>query len=147
MKKVLFFIILIASVSCVSQKQGQTIFQSVKGGDKYKFSIPKGYIDEKRFAGDNEYSQEYYYSDSSIFYITTFRNTTNYEEIRKQETYYQRFNALNEGDTITLKGINDHGLYWKDRLLKGGVTIGYSNVNSNSKSEFDKSVMSIKKLK
>ena len=148
MKKVFFYILPIAFVSCVSHKQGLKKFQPIEGADKYEFIVPQGYAEEKRFAGGREYfSQEYYYPDSSVFYVTTFSNTPNYEEIRKQGTFYERFDALNEGDTITLSGVNEQGLYWKDRLLTRAVTIGYSKVPFNKISDFEKGISSIRRVK
>lgn len=147
MKNIYYFILLIILVSCVSQNQIIKKFQPIKCGHKYKFNVPKGYTYEMRIAGDHEYEQQYYYPDSSVFYVTSSNNTSNYEEIRVQGTYHDRFDALYKGDTLLLKGIDKCGLYWKDRLLESGVTIGYSNVSSNRKNEFDKCVLSIRKLK
>lgn len=140
-----FFLFLITFVSCVSHRL--TKFQPYKKGSIYKFIVPQGFLEEKRFSGCHEYSQEYYYPDSSVFYVTTFENTHNYEEIRKQNTYADRFSAFRSGDTITLEGIDGRGLYWKDRLLIGGLTIGYSKVPTDKKSDFDKSILSIRKVK
>ncbi len=77
-------------------------------------------------------------------YITTFENTMNYEDIREQGTYYDRFNSLHSKDSLTLKGFSQNGLFWKDKLLKNGITIGYSRVPKNRLREFNESLLSIK---
>lgn len=133
-------------LACGVHNKGLLEFKPVKGGVEYSFKVPDGY-QERRYSGDNEYQQEYWFKDSSVFYVTTFRNTYNYKEIREQGTYYDRFEALNSGDTITLKGKDENGLMWKDKLIGGGVTIGYSNVPPSQLEEFESAVSSIKKIK
>lgn len=112
--------------------------------EEIKIRIPKNYVFEG-LQGDHELEHRYWYPDSSVIYITTFANTMNYEEIRRQNTYYNRINALNSNDTLTLKGININGLYWKDILLKSGITIGYSRIPRNRIEEFEKAILSINK--
>jgi|GEM_PF-2983655 len=68
----------------------------------------------------------------------------NYEDIREQGTYYDRFNSLHSKDSLTLKGFSQNGLFWKDKLLKNGITIGYSRVPKNRLREFNESLLSIK---
>ncbi len=147
MKKLLFTIILFTFFDCNVQNELYKQFHTPKGRDKYIFEVPKKYVSENKIgSGEKYYAQDYLYSDSSLFYVTTFPNTENYEEIREQNTYYKRFSAFHTGDTITIEGIDEKGLYWKDRLLKGGITIGYSRVSIKNKSTFDKSILSIRKL-
>ena len=145
MKKALFIIVLIGFYMCKIQKKMTNEFLTFKGGEKYVFVTPEGYISEKRYESENKYAQDYLFSDSSLFYITTFSNTNNYEEIRRQDSYADRFSAFHSGDTITLNGVDKQGLYWKDRLIKNGVTIGYSKVSSKNKDDFDKAIFSIRK--
>ncbi|MBN9284873.1 MULTISPECIES: hypothetical protein [unclassified Flavobacterium] len=47
-------------------------------------------------------------------------------------------------DTITLEGIDQNGLYWKNKF-NGEVNIGYLNIPKEKKEEFDKILLSIKK--
>ena len=146
MKKIVFIFFVFGVLSCKIYRERVIKFKPYKSDCEYSFLVPGGY-QEKRILGDHEYQQEYWYSDSIVLYITTFRNTFNYEIMREQGVYYDRFEALNSGDTITLKGTNKTGLYWKDKLIENGITIGYSNVPSEKIGEFDKAVLSIKKIK
>jgi hypothetical protein len=117
-------------------------FQSSKRGEFFKYEIPKGAVNERIISGDHEKTKEYWYPDSSVFYITTFHNTYNYDYMRSQGTYYERFIAIMNNDTITLEGTTGNGLYWRDRLLEDGVTVGYSNVEKANKEKFDQAVNS-----
>lgn len=144
--KIIYFLVG-CILGCTAQKVGFLKFEPFKdGGPKYIFQTPLGY-QEKRYSGDHEYQQEYWYPDSIVFYVTTFRNTYNYEQIRQQGTYYDRFEALNSNDTITLKGQDEKGFSWKDKLDGNGVTIGYSNVPPDRLDEFNKAVASLKRIK
>jgi len=109
----------------------KSIYSVVKykhlGIDRIKLRIPKNYVFEG-FQGDHQLEHRYWYSDSSVIYITTFENTMNYEDIRKQGTYFDRFNSLRSKDSLTLRGVNKSGLFWQDKLLENGITIGYSRV-------------------
>ena len=130
---------------CGAQDKGLFEFKPIKGGLAYRFKAPVGYLEKKYLRGDNESQIEFWYRDSSVFFVTTFKNTYNYEEIRKQGTYYDRFKALNSGDTITLQGIDENGLRWKDKLIGKGIIIGYSRVLPDRLAEFERAVSSIKK--
>lgn len=101
-----------------------------------KLNIPKNYVFEGLQAG-REIEHRYWYTDSIVLYITTFENTLNYSQIRAGGKYYERFEALRSGDAITLSGYNSKSLYWKDRLLKSGITIGYRNVPREKLNKFD----------
>ena len=147
LKKVVFYLVLIIGIaSCISRKVTNLIYNPDKMGPKYSFELPSGYT-ESRISGDNEYSQQYLYKDSLVFYITSFKNTHNYNQIRKQGTYYERFNALAENRTLTLQGTTRDSLYWKDKLLETGITIGYSKVPKDRISEFNQAIISLQKLK
>lgn len=111
--------------------------------ERIKIGVPKNFVFEG-LQGNHELEHRYWYSDSSVIYITTFENTVNYEEIRKQDTYYKRFNAFHSKDTLTVCGVKDE-LYWKDKLLETGITIGYSRVPKNKLEEFENVILSIKK--
>ncbi|HZV71384.1 MAG TPA: hypothetical protein VFG10_17635 [Saprospiraceae bacterium] len=108
----------------------------------YKIDIPKGFTFQG-IAGDHEFEKRYWYSDSSVIYITTFSNTINYDEIRKQGKYYEKFDAVHSKDTINLEGKDGKGLYWMDRTIKS-VTFGYSRVPADRKYQFDLAIESIK---
>lgn len=147
MKKGILYLVLILGVaSCFSRKASGLIFNPYKDGPLYSFELPSGYI-ESNVSGDNEYLKQYLYKDSLVFYVTSFRNTHNYKEIREQGTYYDRFNALTAKEMLTLQGVTKDGLYWKDKLLKNGITIGYSKVPKDRKLEFDQAILSVERIK
>ena len=103
-------------------------------------------VTHKIMSSDNEYIQEYIYPYSSIFYLTSFGNTYNYDLIRDQETYYKRFQALETIDTLTLRGQNSEGLFWKDKLLETGITIGYTKLPKSKLVAFDTYVESVRRI-
>jgi hypothetical protein len=146
MKNIICFCFVAIFLACGVHNKQILVFEPVKGGVSFTFKIPDGY-EERRYSGDNKHQQEYWFKDSSVFYLTTFRNTYNYEEIREQGTYYDRFEALNFGDTITLSGNDKKGLNWKDKLIGGGVTVGYSRVPSERLEAFENAVLSVRKKK
>lgn len=111
--------------------------------DKISITIPKNYVFEG-IQGGREIEHRYWYSDSSVIYITTFENTLNYEDIREQGTYFERFESLRFMDSLTLEGTGSNGLYWKDKLLENGITVGYSRVPKSRLKDFNKVISSIK---
>ena len=141
----IFFMLLAVYLMGCSPVRTEVKFRKAKI-DKVKMNIPQNYVFEG-LQGSHEFEQRYWYSDSSVIYITNFENTINYKEIRQQNTYYDRFNALQSNDTLTLQGVNIDGLYWKDMLLGGGITIGYSRVPQYRVKEFEKAISSAKKLR
>ena len=112
-----------------------------KNKEVLKLNIPKNYIFEGLQAG-RKLEHRYWYTDSIVLYVTTFENTLNYNQIRAEGKYYERFEALRSGDTIILSGYNSKSLYWKDKLLKNGITIGYKNVPVKKLNKFDSLVNS-----
>lgn len=137
--------LLLITKSCIPVKKGQKLFSREVCGQWYVFTPPEGYVQEIHYFNEHGYGQEYIYPDSSKFYVLTFTDTDNYENIRNQGTYNLRFWALHTNDTMTLSGKTKDKLYWKDRLLKCGITIGYTKVKLDKKKHFDQSIYSIKK--
>lgn len=135
-KKNILLLLCFITISCTTTKT--VSYRIGKSPIKYKLEIPKGYIFEG-IAGDHEFEKRYWYPDSSVIYITTFSNTLNYDEIRSQGTYYQRFQAIHSNDTLTLAGQDSTGMFWKDKKLKY-ITVGYSNVPLSGKAVFDKAI-------
>jgi len=144
MNKIYFlsFILCVINIGCVSTHK--SIKLKFSEDKRIKIKIPNNFVFEG-LEGDYEKEYRYWYSDSSVIYVTTFENTINYEVIRQQETYYDRFNAFHSKDTLTLEGRKSDGTYWKDKLLETGVTIGYSRVPQNRLKEFTDALYSIKK--
>lgn len=93
-------------------------------------NVPTGYSFEGA-SGNHEREYRYWYSDSSVIYITTFENTLNYDNINAHHLYYDRFQAFHKNDSLTLSGTNENNCYWIDKLLPSGISIGYSNVPTN----------------
>ncbi|MDO8366819.1 MAG: hypothetical protein Q7T20_08495 [Saprospiraceae bacterium] len=139
MRKTLIFIFL-AVTSCTNYKT--VSFRVGRSTMKYQMNIPKGYKFQG-VAGDHEFEKRYWYSDSSVIYFTTFSNTLNYDDIRNQGTYYNRFDAILSDDTLTLSGIDSSGRYWKDKKLQY-LTVGYSKIPFNRKKEFEKAISSFR---
>jgi hypothetical protein len=105
-------------------------------------NIPANYsLNEKTGDGEAGYEKQYTYSDSSIIYISDFNINVNYNNLVKSNKYEKYFVAFLNGDTISLSGTTDNGLYWRNIRFKN-VSIGYLNVKENHKLEFDKSLNS-----
>lgn len=147
MERLLLISLLISLTTCQILRKDHLVFEPSRA-IKYRFEVPNAY-QESRIVGDNEYAQDYWYEDSAVFYLTTFSNTYNYDEIRAQGTYYQRFESIilkPSGDTLTLCGYDDAGLAWKDKLLIDGVTIGYSRVPAERLEAFEYALSSVRKI-
>lgn len=98
------------------------------------FHIPKGYT-FKGLSGGYEDEKQYWFSDSSVFYITKEHGlpSLNYNNIRNLEgANAKRMLA----DTLTLQGTDNNGLYWKD-IKQKNFSYGYSKVPHNKKEKFE----------
>ena len=138
-------VVLMFTYSCIAVKKDHRLFRQKVCGYWYVFTPPEGYIKEYYYFSEHDYGQEYIYPDSSKFYVVTFSNTSNYEYIREQGTYYLRFWAYYTGDTMTLTGKSKNGLYWKDKLIGCELTIGYTKVKPENINKFEKGIKSIRK--
>ena len=139
----LFIICLLSSCVITTISVIDYKYKRKKKSPTFYMSVPKGYEVSYLF-GDHEYTQQYLYNDSSMIYITTFDNTPNYKEIRKQHYYYKRFVALLNHDTLCIKGVDSLGRYWKDSLMSNGITLGYTRVPKEKKLEYDKYISSFR---
>ncbi|HNS12469.1 MAG TPA: hypothetical protein PKM97_07605 [Bacteroidia bacterium] len=107
----------------------------------YTLQIPKGY---KLFTwtGDHVRQQEYWYSDSSVIYLTNNlgSNAINESNIRQQEgAYAKRFQAFLSNDTITLSGVDSIGKYWKEVKLQK-ICLGYAGVENEKLEIFERAL-------
>ena len=146
MRFFIFFIIFLCSLGgCINNNIHIIDYKYKRKKNKpiFYMSIPNNY-EVSYLSGDHEYVQQYSYDDSALLYITTFDNTPNYEQIRKQGQYYERFNAILNYDTLCISGIDSLGRHWKDSLLSNGITLGYSKVPKERKLEFDKAISSFR---
>ena len=98
---------------------------------------------------------------SAFIYITNFRETPNYENIKSLGDSVLQFRFQNEEltkdvnkllgtnkiivlpDTLELSGMNRKSLFWKDIKI-GEVSIGYDNVPKENKELFDESLKTFK---
>jgi len=123
---------------------------------KYYLDVPKEY-EFKGYEVTIERERRYVYNDSSFIYITNFKNTPNYENIKNLGDSVLQFRFQNEEltknvnellgtnkitvlpDTFELSGMNKKSLFWKDIKI-GKVSIGYNNVPKEKKELFDESL-------
>jgi hypothetical protein len=110
--------------------------------ERYTMKLTKSFELRKYLAGGEVgESNEFWYKDSSVIYITDFPNSLNYDNIQSSGYGYERFefkmgDKAKFGDTLVLSGITKNNLYWKEILVKN-ISIGYMNVTQNKKEIFD----------
>lgn len=146
MRFFIFFILFLYSLGgCISNNIHIIDYKYKRKKNKpiFYMSIPDNY-EVNYIMAENEYVQQYSYNDSTLLYITKSDNTPNYEQIRKQGQYYDRFNAILNHDTLCLFGVDSLGRHWKDSLLSNGITLGYSKVPQERKLEFDQAIASFR---
>lgn len=118
-------------------------FEVIKGGTKEQFVE----LEENAIC--------YIYPDSSFFYISTFKYSDNYQNIKmlgdsifnfrfqNRELYKEVNTSLGEEyykilpDTFDLSGINADSLCWRDIIIDD-ISIGYSNVHPKKQEQFNK---------
>ena len=76
-------------------KELSTVKYSPKAHLKYSLDVPKGY-EIKRYEVTVEKERRFVYKDSSFVYITNFRNTPNYENIKSLEDSVLQLRFQNE---------------------------------------------------
>lgn len=141
----LIIIILFFILGCSSMKNMQRIhftFNDLHKRCKLILFIPRYYsLQRIEAGGEDGVERRYWYRDSSVIYISTFRggSSLNYENIRKQEAAYSKRFGF---DTITLSGVNDSGKYWKE-VKYYNLYYGYANVKEEEKKYFDQAISSI----
>lgn len=146
--------------SCTMSKELSTVKYSPKAHLKYSLDVPKGY-EIKGYEVTVEKERRYVYKDSSFIYITNFRDTPNYENIKSLGDSVLQLRFQNEEltkqvnellgknqvavlpDTFELSWVNSKSLFWKDIKI-GEVSIGYDNVPKEKKELFDKSLKTLK---
>lgn len=106
-----------------------------------QLKIPKwASIQKIKADAESGAENQYWYADSSVFYITDKNGTLNYSSIRKQDGSYSRQFM---SDSISLAGIDERGNYWREIKYRG-LFYGYSNVPLTKKVIFDDALGSLK---
>jgi hypothetical protein len=143
----LIFAFIVMCSSCVAQKDFERVkYHPVKGGSTFYLEVPKGYT-FKWISGSHDNEYQYTYSDSSMVYVTDVSGGgPNYDNIRKQETFYKLFEAQNANDTLLLQGVDSLGLYWMNKSF-GRYSIGYIKASKEKKELFDRSIDTFTKKK
>lgn len=140
----LILLILLFSSCTISNKVKRIKFKYYEGTRSHKVivQVPNGFSLTKISTGGEGEEHRYWYSDSSLIYISDAKgNTTvNDQLIRKQEGAYSRKFL---SDSIMLKGTDERGNYWQEVKHKG-ILYGYSNVPPEKKQIYDDAILSIK---
>lgn len=148
-------------MSCSANNDLVTIkYKPTEAYPKYTLDVPKGY-DLKILSVTVENEQRYTYNDSSVIYLTNFKNTPNYENIKEMGDSVFKYRFQNEAmtkeinqllgkesvkvlpDTLELTGIDRNSLYWKD-IKVGKISIGYQKVPEEKKELFDNVLKTLK---
>ena len=164
MKKLVVYFLVVVNIGCSLQKETEIIsFRPSQYSPKFYMDLPKGFtFNGLSISLENE--NHYIYNDSSFFYITKFKTTPNYYNIKKMGDSIFNFRFQNEElaseinrltnqtiinplpDTIELSGQQNNGLYWKD-LKVGEISVGYVNVKPEEVFLFEKAISTLRKRK
>ena len=149
MKKALLFIVIIIT-SCSLKKEINTLKFKVYDDEKkmnctYKLNVFKNYSLKEIEASGEWKEKQLIYSDGSILYINNERGTPtiNYENITNDSISSIK-RLINMNDPLNLFGKDKHGKYWKN-INMNNINIGYLNVKSSKKDEFEKVLSTIVK--
>jgi hypothetical protein len=118
-----------------------------KGKVAYEMKVPKHFIDEPIIKGGHGMEYQYLYSDSSMIYVSSDKQsaTPNEENISNQDgAKSKRLMAWSENKDCVLEGENN-GLYWKEKILEGEIKLGYKGVPKSKKELFDNAIQSFSK--
>lgn len=145
MRTLIKILLLTFVCSCtVSQKQriAFVYIHGFKKMNKVVMKIPKPAYIERVEAGGGEGSRvHYYYSDSSVIYVTDAKGipTPNYSSLRTIKGI--RLDIL-WADTFNLSGSDENGKLWTEIKL-GELRYGYSHVSPANESIFLKAIYSL----
>ena len=116
-------------LACLPPGIDRVVYKPKKYSPKVIAFLPTGYIVHRTAAeGDTEYS--YHYSDSSVFYISSFPTPHSYAEIRKANAFYDKRDARHLNKELVLAGKDSLGYYWKDRTVND-LSIGFYKVKGS----------------
>ena len=146
---------MIVSLSACSNKEFKLIrFNGTKEQGsksvplKLEIEVPKGGKLRKGtydFTGDYHAEYRIVYPDSSILYIGNSNETGS--RLNMANRVSKGINALYKKhplDSLYLDGKQGNGMHWKENVL-GDFIVGYVNVPSEKKKEFDKALLSVRK--
>jgi hypothetical protein len=141
MKAFLIILISLIAISCTPTKrinfQTETLMSKGKV-HKFTIEIPKGY-EESRSDISRYLLNEYVYPDSSVLYISL---DINYQNSPNKKNWIKCSDAT-KGIKCE-EGLQENNMYWKE-ILSNNLVLGYYNVSSRRKLEFDQSLQSIEK--
>lgn len=131
--------------SCATSIKAKRIkFKYYEGVRSHKviMQVPNGFRLTKIYTGGEGAEYRYWYSDSSLIYVSDAKGNTTVNErlIRQQDGAYSRKFV---SDSIMLKGTDERGNYWQEVKYKG-VLYGYSNVPPEKKQLYDNAMLSVK---
>lgn len=140
----LILLILLFESCTVSNKVRRVKFRYFEGMKSHTviMQVPNEFILTKISTGGEGQEHRYWYSDSSLIYISDANGNTTINErlIRLQDGAYSRKFL---SDSIILSGTDEKGYYWQEVKYKG-VLYGYSNVSPEKKQLYDNAMLSIK---
>ncbi len=147
MLRYLFFFSCFVVLGCNAvNSYKKIIFIHREGNTKVKYilKIPNDFtLKIVHVEGEERYEKQFWYNDSTVFYISDLFHNINYGNIKEDEGEYAKdFKAYCLNDTITLKGKNSNGFAWLNKRI-GSVCIGYNNAPSDIKNVFDKAMQSL----
>ncbi|QQS28134.1 MAG: hypothetical protein IPM47_14865 [Sphingobacteriales bacterium] len=143
MKYLLFFYLLCCLFAC-THKTYKYIVDYDSEPNRYNYCIPNGF-QFYGWSGGHEDERQYWFADSSVFYITKTKELPNInsENIKSIQGFYAK---LLLSDSIGLEGVDKNNLYWKHVKLEG-FSYGYSNVTSRDLEKFNQIILSVKRKK
>ena len=148
-------------MSCTANRDLVSVkYKPTETYPKYSMDVPKDY-DLKILSVTVENEHRYNYGDSSVIYLTNFRNTPNYDNIKELGDSILNHRFQNEEmtkeikqllgkesvkvlpDTLELSGVDKNSLHWKDMKI-GKISIGYQKVPDEKKKLFDEALKTLK---
>jgi hypothetical protein len=132
-------------LSCVTINKTKNINLKYYVGEtrhKITLKIPEGYKLIKIITGGEGEEHRYWYSDSSLIYLSDASSliSINEESVRNQEAADYR---KNKSDSFLFKGVNTNGNYWTE-IKNKGLLYGYFNVPPYKKHFYDSALKSLK---
>lgn len=140
----LILLILLFASCATSSKAKRIKFKYYEGVRSHEVivQVPNGFRLTKIYTGGEGKEHRYWYSDSSLIYLSDAKGSTSVNEqlIRQQEGAYSRKFL---SDSIMLTGTDEKGNHWQEVKYKG-ILYGYSNVPPEKKQLYDNAMLSIK---
>lgn len=114
---------------------------------KYTFLLPIGFKINKEDFNPEFKEVVYTYNDNTKFYITdNIFSGSPLNGNNKMNNGIKSIIRKSISDSIYMKGKQKDGRFWKENVLND-IVIGYLNVPKEKRKEFDKAILSLKKIK